>query len=194
MAFVKGIRNKTVQPLYDSVIYAAAGQVLLRFFAVPVGQGVTAVGPGAGPKHLGDTNMQLAGTLQNPYQQWVYGFRMATAWNIPRADLVLAFNAAAFVFTVGAKPFLEIPARNLPAGNGPYLSGVARTDAAATDVVAATSGEPKVDNCFKIGREPVHLTPTESFNAELRWAAVQALSAAASLTLYLDGVQYRGAQ
>ncbi len=51
MAFMAGVRNRTVQPLYDSVTYAAAGQTTLRFFAVPKGQGTTSVGPGAGPKH-----------------------------------------------------------------------------------------------------------------------------------------------
>lgn len=55
------------QPLYDRLIYPTAGTIQLRFFQLPLGQGVTsAPGGAAGVKTLDDTNMESAGQLPSP--------------------------------------------------------------------------------------------------------------------------------
>lgn len=50
-------------PLYDSVVYPAAGALNLTFFALPIGQGVTSAPGAAGTKTEADTNLTNAGLL-----------------------------------------------------------------------------------------------------------------------------------
>lgn len=55
------------QPLYDRLIYPTAGQIQLRYFQQPLGQGIsTAPGAVGGVKSLADTNMESAGQLPSP--------------------------------------------------------------------------------------------------------------------------------
>jgi hypothetical protein len=188
MPFVPGLRDTIVQPLYDSEQIPMAGTTSLRFFTVPLGQNFQS---GLRAKTIGDTNMTLAGQLPNPYTHRVYGFRLAFLWNIPQADIVIAINTAGFEFNVGAKPFLQVPARTIPGGNGVYGF---YTQAAAATAAILNNGWPSSDNIYKIGRQPQTLSPTENFNIVMTWPAVQALSAAQTVTVYLEGVLRRGAQ
>lgn len=192
MPRVQGIYDNVAQPLYDTVALPAAGATKLTFFAVPLGQGTTAFGAGA--KHLGDTNMTLASQLPAAFAFSLRGFRLAVPWNIPVADLILAFNGAVFRFFVGAKEFLTVPARTLPSGNGAFISTNAGSTAAA-NVATATSGWPSMQNGFAIGLKPLPLGPTENFFATLEWqGGVQAISAQTFVTIYLDGYLTRPAQ
>lgn len=188
MPFVPGLRDTIVQPLYDSEQIPAAGTTSLRFFSVPLGQNFQS---GLRAKAIGDTNMTLAGQLPNPYTHRVYGFRMQFLFNLVRADAIVAVNTAGFEFNVGAKPFLQIPARSIPGGNG-LFGAHGETLAAASSAMA--NGWPSADNIYKIGRQPLTLSPTENFNVVMTWPAVQALSAATTVTVYLEGVLRRGAQ
>jgi hypothetical protein len=189
---VKGIRDSIAQPLYDTVPLPAAGATKLTFFALPLGQGTTAFGTGA--KHLGDTNMDLAGQLASGFAFQLNGFRLMFPWNIPAADVLLAINGAAFRFFVGAKEFLRVPARTIPSGNGPFQTSNAGSTA-ATNVNSATSGWPSMQNAFAIGRKPLYMIATENFSVTIEWqGGVQAISAQTFLTVVLDGYLGRPVQ
>lgn len=190
MGYVEGLKDVILQPLYDTVPYAAAGQTQLTFFQVQLGAGTTAFGTGA--KSLADTNMTLAGQLPAPQTFTIYGFRLQTPWNIPFLDLNIMLNGCVFELLIGTKPFLQVPARNIPAGNGPFFSG---SVAAAATNNGAVSGWPVMSNRFAIGEKPVKLNSTENFQVTLKWpGGVQAISALSSITLYLDGILKRSAQ
>lgn len=64
-------KNQLRQPLYDFILYPAAGQLLFTFFQLPVGQGVTSAFGGAGAKTFIDTNMEAAGQLPAGFTQFV---------------------------------------------------------------------------------------------------------------------------
>lgn len=188
--YVEQIRDTIAEPRYDTVPLPAAGSTQLTFFALPLGQGATAFG--AGSKTYADTNMELAGQLPNPYTFTILGMRLAFAWNFPNADLQVAINGCVFGLFIGAKPFLRVPARTIPSGNGPFVSG---NGVAGLTQTVANSGWPHMANGFAIGRKPLVLTPTENFQVQLSWpGGVQAVSAIAPLTVYLDGILRRGAQ
>jgi len=190
MAFVQEIRDVIAEPRYDTVSIPMAGSTLLTFFAVPLGQGTTSFGTGA--KHPGDTNMELAGQLPNPYTFTVLGFRLMFPWNIIVGDLQVAINGAVFTLVIGAKTFLRVPARTIPAGNGPFMGG--GITASGTSAVL-TNGWPSMQNGFSIGKKPLVLSPTENFQITLTWpGGVQTLSAAVPATIFIDGLLRRGAQ
>lgn len=184
------LQDVIAQPLYDTVALPMAGATKLTFFTVPLGQGTTSFGAGA--KHLGDTNMDLAGQLPAGFAFNVQGFRLAFPWNFPPPDLQIAINGAAFRFFVGAKEFLRVPARTIPSGNGPWVGG---TQAAGATQVVATSGWPTMQNGFAIGKKSLYLNATENFSATLEWqGGVQAISAQTFITIYLDGYLGRPVQ
>jgi hypothetical protein len=189
---LKGLRDSIAQPLYDTVALPAAGATKLTFFALPLGQGTTAFGTGA--KHLGDTNMDLAGQLAAGFAFQVMGFRLMFPWNLPLADLIIAINGAAFRFFVGAKEFLRVPARTIPSGNGPFISTNAGSTA-TVNVAAGTSGWPSMQNAFAVGRKPLFMIATENFSVTMEWqGGVQAISAQTFLTVVLDGFLGRPVQ
>jgi hypothetical protein len=192
MPFVPGLRDTIVQSLYDTEVIPAAGVTSLRFFTGPVGTQFQTAGIRA--KVKADTNMTLSGQLPNPYTHRVYAVRWAFQWNVVRADAIIAVNNAAYIFEVGAKSFLEMPARSIPGGNNLYTMPFFRSDAAATDITVSANGWPSADNVFKLGRAPVLLSPTENFNVRFEWPAAQAVSVNCFITQYLDGVLRRGAQ
>lgn len=65
--FVPDAIQSIRQPLYDRLLYPAAGATQLRFFQLPQGQGVsTAIGNAGNVKTLDDTNMEAAGQLPSP--------------------------------------------------------------------------------------------------------------------------------
>lgn len=188
--YVQQIRDVIAEPRYDTVGVPAAGTTGLTFYAIPLGQGATSFG--AGTKTYADTNMELAGQLPNPYTFTCLGFRLAFPWNLAPADLQLIINGAVFALFIGAKPFLRVPARTIPSGNGPFFSG---SVAAAATAAFCTSGWPHMGNAFAIGKKPLVLTPTENFQVTLTWpGGAQAISALTPITIYLDGLLRRGAQ
>src|SRR5271167_2885295 len=63
MARIPGTQDEIYAPLYDSIVYPAAGATQLTFFALPIGQGVTSAPGGAGAKTENDTNLTNAGLL-----------------------------------------------------------------------------------------------------------------------------------
>lgn len=60
---IPGQQDEIYQPLYDSIIYPAAGLLQINFFSLPIGQGVTSAPGAAGAKTEADTNMTNSGLL-----------------------------------------------------------------------------------------------------------------------------------
>lgn len=60
---VPGVQDEIYAPLYDSIIYPAAGLLQINFFSLPIGQGVTTAPGAAGSKTEADTNMTNSGLL-----------------------------------------------------------------------------------------------------------------------------------
>lgn len=186
-----------VEPLYDTNFIPTAGTAgPLAFFAIPRGQG-TSVFATASTKTLADTNMDLAAQLPAGFNFRVLGFRIVPSFNITVADATLALNGAVFVFTIGAKDFLRVPARLLPAGVGVV---------SATTTVASL-GMATMQTGYTVGKKPFDLASSQNFGVTIQWpgGAGQAVTttmaggttagaAGLPLTVVLDGFKYRYAQ
>lgn len=189
-----------IEPRYDTVLYPAAGSTQLVFFQVPIGQGATSfqtTGGGVGiPKNLSDTNMVLSGQLPGGYMFDLLGFRLMPSWDITDADLHLILNGAVFTFITGSKPFLTVPARTIPQGNGPSGSGASMN----------SNGWPILKNMFGVAKKPFRITQTQNFSVTLAWPSGQLTPATTAtpvagghlaglpLTVFLDGYLYRPVQ
>jgi hypothetical protein len=123
----------------------------------------------------------------------VLGFRLMPSFNMTVADATLGFNGAVFVFTIGSKDYLRLPARSLPAGMGPV----------SPTTTVASWGWQDIHNGFSIAREQLVLSQTQNFSASLRWpgggqavttsmaALTTAGAAGLPVTIFLDGILQR---
>jgi len=150
-----------VEPRYDTNFIPAAGSQLVPFFSLPVGQGVS-VWATASAKTLADTNMDLAGQLAAGYNFVILGFRLLPSFNMTIADATLSLNGAVFIFTIGSKDYLRVPARTIPAGAGQFIGGAGATGTAGW-------GLPTLRNGYSIAKQPLELAQTQNFNARLAW-------------------------
>jgi hypothetical protein len=201
------------QTFYDSVAAAAAGQTLLTFFAIPVGQG----GPPA--KTLAQTNMVTAGILPAPFRLLVqaievYFFPGVLPGVGPIADAsdnflndtwkfltggagAGVFNSPFLQFFIGSKAYLNegISLMRFP----PFgrLDGFAAmttdlTTGAATfsrDSYVTAAGRPYIID------PPILVEPTQNFNVTMNWPiAVAPLSVAGLAGVVLNGVLVRNSQ
>jgi hypothetical protein len=155
------ILDVIVEPRYDTNFIPTAGSQLITFFAVPIGQG-TSVWATASAKTLADTNMDLAGQLAAGYNFAILGFRLLPSFNMTIADATLSLNGAVFVFTIGSKDYLRVPARTIPAGAGQFIGGAGATTTAGW-------GLPTLRNSYVIGKQPLTLSQTQNFSAKLAW-------------------------
>lgn len=210
------------QSLYDSLLYAQAGQTSLTFFQQPVGQGnTTALGGTAGnPKSKSDTNMALGGQLSNGLMLLVQSIELhffpgsvATA-NTFTIDTVSVFNAAASLaltaqvddvsafyqggwleFNILQKTYLtEAPLMRFPPKTHLQING-------ALASTSATQSEQGIANAFADGRpyytEPeLLLRPTMNFEVKLNWPGLVALTSGFNgrVTAILDGFTMRASQ
>ena len=103
-AFSEQYKDVIVEPLYDSVLYPAAGATLLSFFILPLGQGVSVFQTAAGvlPKTYADTNMQLAGQLSAGYYFKILGYSVQPSFDVTDADVHGIWNGGVFTFTTPA--------------------------------------------------------------------------------------------
>jgi hypothetical protein len=191
-------KDVLVEPRYDTAVIIT-GTSILNLFQNPIGQGVGAFGAAGVAKTLADTNMDLPGQLPSGYFFKIKGFRMATTWNLIGLDFGLMFNGCVFQFVVGSKAFLTVPARTIPAGNGPWASG---SNVAAATAAFQNSGWPSMQNGFTTSLQPLDLKPTENFKVVLTWPGVTPTitqtgfipTPGAPVTVYLDGFLYRPVQ
>lgn len=150
-----------VEPRFDHNYIPTAGSQQISFFATPIGQG-TSVWATASAKTIADTNMDLAGQLAAGYNFVILGFRLLPSFNMTVADATLAINGAAFIFTIGSKDYLRVPARTIPAGAGQFVGGAGATTTAGW-------GMPYLKNGYSIARQQLELAQTQNFNARLVW-------------------------
>ncbi len=179
------------EPRYDTVTIVT-GTALATFFAQPLGQGTGSFGAAGAAKTLADTNMDLAGQLPTGFAFNIAGFRLGFPWDIVLADFRTVVNRAVFRFFSGAKAFLTVPARSVPAGNGPFGFF---TQAAAADATIVNNGWPSMQNGYGIRGKPLQLRAQENFKVELIWPATTPTVAQTGyqpspglpITIYLDG-------
>jgi hypothetical protein len=189
-------KDVIIEPRYDTVLYPTAGSTLLTFFALPRGQGNTSFQTAGGTaiaKTYADTNMDLAGQLPGGYNFHLLGFRVMPSWDISDADLKGTFNGGVFQFIIASKPYLTVPIRTIPQGNGPSGSGSS----------VNSNGYPTLANTYSIRMKPLDLGPTMNFQVTLTWpsgqlrpcttsdAAVGGHLAGLPITVFLDGFLYR---
>lgn len=216
----EGIR----QQLYDHNIYLAAGQPQLTFFALPVGQGVSAFG---GAKTFSDTNMTLAGQLPANQAFLVTSLEVrfypttptpagpvltnlpataavTTAGLIPQNlinDAYIFYRAGNLQFLIGSKPYLqEAPLCRFPPKSNFRVKGAVGAGADTTtpinEALSLTAGFATA------GGRPYNLNPAnlllqsnQNFNVTLNWPeGLQAVTSAARVGVFLDGFLYRMSQ
>jgi len=180
-----------VEPRYDTAFIPTAGTQQISFFSNPIGTG-TSVWATASTKTIADTNMDLAGQLAAGYNFVILAFRMMPSFNATIADVTLGFNGAAFIFTIGSKDYLRVPARTLPAGGGQFIGGAGATTTAGL-------GWPALQNNYSIAKQPLELAQTQNFSAKLVWpgggqavtttmaGGTTAGAAGLPVTIFLDG-------
>ena len=192
----------TVQPLYDTNTILAAGATQLTYFALPIGQGLSAFGAAGQAKTLADTNMDLAGQLPSGQNFKILGFRVQPAFSVIAADAVSWSTGAWFTFIVGQKPYLRVPVDTLPAGCGVYGAAATAVGAGTLLLQAWSHGIPSLNNSFQVGRKQLDLSSTTNFSAALNWLAANANTstvihqpaAGIPVRIYLDGFFYRAMQ
>jgi hypothetical protein len=222
----KGNEIETIKDaLYDTMIYPTAGQAALAFFALPIGQGLSASpGNANAVKHLADTNMQLAGQLQNP--EWFYiqsievdvrpgsvntantftPQTIASSAAAPAAatgivqigaanDVDAIYGAGALRMVIGNKPYVEqAPLYKFP----PKVRPEADAAVAGNSATTANFGLMRV----KAGGRPYNLSPGNAlshgmaFGVTLVWPAVVATPSGfnAAVRVTLDGWRLRAVQ
>lgn len=206
----KGEYEGVRQTLYDFQTYAAAGQTLLQFFQVPLGQ--------AG-KTLEDTNMDQAGALPTPKYMLVESIEIYfyPAGNISRLqtgaagtfvdtdyanDVKAVAEQGALTYFIGSKNYLqEAPLNRFPPKTCLKTEGAfgvqtkqavaADSEIAFTYDYACFSGRPYYVNPATL------LIPTQNFKVSLEWpSGVVALPSAVDgrIGIVLDGILYRQSQ
>jgi hypothetical protein len=132
-ALSPSMKEYFTQGLYDTVNYAAAGQPIMNFFAIPLGQPAvltTAAGlaPAAGTiKTYRDTNMEVAGFVPDKTYQFsgmsVY-FRRLNAAVLATADIItddmdkrIIVGSTWWHFRIGDKDVLYVPFAFVPVMN-----------------------------------------------------------------------------
>ena len=178
------------QPLYDTVNYAAAGQVTITFFAIPRGQAaVLATAAGAAPaagtiKTYRDTNMDVAGFV--PDKRWVF---YGMSWKIRRqgnvvtdqVDRELIQNNGWFDFQIGDKHVLYIPTLDVPIFN-PIIS----TTWGGTNITS-------IGGAFGIYMfsDPMVINPNQRIAVTLNYPGLVVITTTTDIQLTLHGTMQR---
>ena len=200
------------QTIYDSVSYVAAGQTILTFFALPIGQGT---GFGGGVKNESDTNLQMAANIPAMQGFLVQEVELIVQPTTPSvtAQLPAAFGAQAVAaiindvyiirrsgnlqFQIGSKLFLtEAPLSKFPSKTNFEVMGAlsdATTPGAAFQsriAFAAVKGP-----VYRLSPVDLFLEANQNFKVTLNWPeGVQAITNPARIFCVLGGLLYRMSQ
>lgn len=208
----EAIRNA----LYDSATYAAAGQLSLQFFQVPLGAGTTSEPISAGVKTLGDTNMLAAGALPNNIEFLAESVEVDFQPTVPSAsggnpssegagvalipplinDVYIFRRSGWLIFHIGSKDYLqEAPLSKFPTKAHFHLEG------ALSDATTAAANSKTAFQWATVTGRPYHLAPlslrlesTQNFNINLNWGSLQVIINPARVFVRIDGVYYRRSQ
>ena len=214
-AGLEGIR----QSIYDTLIYPAAGQAQLGFFATPLNQGVSsATGVAAGsPKSIADTNLNVAGmlpagkaflmtsieaafyagsaavanqfTLSSPV---VFAAVAAAALEAQAADVNTFYMSGSLQLYISSKVCLEeAPLLRFPPKATMDIDGAIASNSATTAAIGTVQARAK-------GRpymmEPqIYLEPSVNFNVNINYPVVVPMPSGfnGKVQLILDGYLYR---
>ncbi len=193
------------QPLYDTEVYAAAGQQKIQFFT-------------QGNKTLDQSNLQgPGGALPGTLFQLVRGI---AKWFIPGVapvanglaaavtavapkwtqDVNAYFNNGFFEFKVLNKPYIQEPLRNFP---GTTHLDVRTSVSLAYTLAAAANAEQQITTDYssnagmvRVLETPILLEPQESIQISDNWPALIALPSgvAGTVVTMFMGLQYRPVQ
>lgn len=210
------------QPLFDHIIYPAAGSRLLSMFALPAGQGITSA-PGATAadvKSAADTNMALAGTLSSGQEFMIETIELSFyPGSVSTANTYTIDNLTFFLAAASAVPTAQVDDVNAFYASGylelTILNKVYYTDAplgkfpprqrlvshGAISSNSATTAEVGFGGAYADGETCV-LTPelsvqsAMSFGVNLRWPGVVAMPSTfnARVGCTLDGWMLRASQ
>lgn len=210
------------QPLYDHLLYPAAGTVLLAFFQSQIGAGLTtALGGTAGTtKTPQDTNMTLSGQLSsgqefliqsielsfypgsvstaNTYTIDALTFFLAAASAVPTAqvdDVNVFYQGGLLELFILNKPYLQdAPLMKFPPACSLGIDGAIASNSATTAEVgfAAASARGPV---YALSPE-ISIQAAMNFAVNLRWPAVVALTSGfnARVGCTLNGYMLRASQ
>lgn len=209
------------QTLYDTIVYPTAGATQIQFFALPIGQGLSAAPGNAGnAKTRADTNMELAGQLPNPKNALIESieidfqpgssaaantfalqnpvtFAVAAAVTVTSgiADVNAFYNTGFLILFIGSKEYL------VEGPMGRFPPKVHREIDITTASNSATVGEIFVGLEKAVGRPyylepPVVLASTQNFNVTLNWPVAVATPSGfnGAVKVILDGYLFRNSQ
>jgi hypothetical protein len=179
-------------PLYDSVAYAAAGQLNLTFFSVPIGQGTTSAPGATGAKTEADTNLTNAGLLPKGNRFYCMGIEFKfVPGNTPgkRGDGAVAATSPGRnwndVNAVAAGGWARFRIQNRdyvldgPVGLFPPQDRLAGASALADTTTAAAAGLVQIDYAATAGAPyqivPTYIEDNQFFGVSLFWPALVAL-------------------
>jgi hypothetical protein len=148
--------EKIFYPFYDSITLGAA-DLAATLFQLPVGQS---------SKTLFDTNMRLAGQLQQPQTfdilaLWISALPGASAAN------VIALSKGSLSLILGHKSYHEVLLPALTSGGGLNVN-TAQSNAAVAAPIYANFGSPNSRNLYTL-KYPIPIEAGEHFRVELVW-------------------------
>lgn len=210
------------QPLYDHLLYAAAGAQQLTFFQAPIGQGsTTALGATATtPKTKADTNMVMAGNLPSGQEFLVESievafypgsvsaastftvdavtFFLAVASAVPTAqvdDVNAFYQAGRLEFNVLSKNYLtEAPLMKFPPKAYLDIVGAIASNSATTSEVGFVAAHAAGRPYYVEPR--IDLQPAMNFDVSLIFPGLVPMPSTfnARVGVYLDGYLLRASQ
>ena len=183
---VAGKSDEIYAPLYDSIVYPAAGSNQLTFFALPIGQGATSAPNAAGAKTEADTNLTNASLLPAGNRFYATGIEFhffpglnpgagaaADALTGQFWNDVFAFLTAGWVrFRIQNRDYIiDGPVINFPPST--RLAGIASVTSTLT---AGAATMDQIEYAAAAG-VPYHIVPTyitsnQAFTVQLNYPAL----------------------
>lgn len=188
--------EQLTRDIYDYQTYAQAGQTILNFFQLPVGQN---------SKTLADTNLTSQGSF--PANQMFLAQRIEVDFipgNVASAtgaivaantnDVKLVGESGFLQFSIGTKEYYTgAPLKRFPTNNG--IGGLV---ALSDTTTAAAARVTKIDAPYIVGHpcgiKPVMIPSNETFGVTLNWPTAVAVSVAGRIGVRLGGVWFRRSQ
>jgi hypothetical protein len=204
---VPGQYDEVYMPLYDSIIYPAAGLLQINFFSLPIGQGVTSAPGATGSKTEADTNMTNSGLLPQGNRFYVTGleFNLIPAANPGNTGVIATVgqntNDVNAVAKAGWARF-RIQNRDYvldgPVGLFPPLNRLAVASTPASVVTATTLVQVDYASMAGVAYNivPTYIESNVAFSVQVNFPALVPLPSAAPgvLKCRLRGRLIRAAQ
>jgi hypothetical protein len=204
---VPGVNDEIYGPLYDSAVYAAAGQLQLNFFQTPIGAGATSAPGAAGTKSEADTNMTNNGLLPQGNRFYCTGLEFNfIPGSVPGNTGAIATTGQNLndVNAVARSGWVRFRIQNRdyildgPIGVFPPLNRLAVSSTPASVVTAATMVQ--ADYAAMAGAPynivPVFIESNTSFSVQINWPALVPLPSTVAGRIFcrLRGRLIRAAQ